>query len=343
MLTVTKIIRGVVESGGYTITSAITQWDYGWQFIPEIDDLPPTYRLDFSNDEHHGTALPVYCGSEGGEVPEELIDTGKDIFVWFFYIGDDFGKSEYKWRIPNKCKPKTEQDEPTPSQQSSIDQAISVVNDAVETVEQKASEADQSERSASDDADRAERARTGAETAQGKAEEAQESAERAKGDAETSERNASESERKAKGYAETASEKADSIHSMTASAQTLPAGSSASASYDAQTGVMTFGIPKGDKGDTGAKGEQGERGLTGPKGDKGDTGATGAKGEQGERGLTGPKGDKGDTGPAGPKGDTGATGPQGPQGDSYVLTAQDKADIADLVFAELPTAETGGF
>lgn len=72
-----KIIRGIVNSRGYTITSAITQWDYGYVFVPEFDDLPATYRLDFSNDEHHGTALPVYCGSEGGEVPEELIDTGK--------------------------------------------------------------------------------------------------------------------------------------------------------------------------------------------------------------------------------------------------------------------------
>ena len=113
-------------------------------FVPEFEDMPATYRLDFSNDEHHGTALPVYCGSEGGEVPEELIDTGKDIFVWFFYIGDGFGKSEYKWRIPNKCKPKTEQDEPTPSQQSSIDQLIVRSNEAVESAEQSASDASQS-------------------------------------------------------------------------------------------------------------------------------------------------------------------------------------------------------
>ena len=137
----TKIIRGIVNSRGYTITSAITQWDYGYVFVPEFEDMPATYRLDFSNDEHHGTALPVYCGSEGGEVPEELIDTGKDIFVWFFYIGDGFGKSEYKWRIPNKCKPKTEQDEPTPSQQSSIDQLIVRSNEAVESAEQSASDA----------------------------------------------------------------------------------------------------------------------------------------------------------------------------------------------------------
>ena len=168
-----KIIKGAVNGRGFTITSAITQWDYGWQFIPEIEDLPPTYRLDFSNEEKQGTALPVYCSTEGAEVPTELIDTGKDVWVWFVRIGDGFGITEYKWRVPNKCKPKTEQDEPTPSQQSSIDQAISVVNDAVETVEQKASEADQSSRSASADAERAEQAR---DDAQGYANNAQTSA-----------------------------------------------------------------------------------------------------------------------------------------------------------------------
>lgn len=35
----------------------------------------------------------------------------------------------------------------------------------------------------------------------------------------------------------------------------------------------------------------------------------------------------------------GAKGDKGDTGDDYVLTAQDKADIADLVLAELPTAE----
>ena len=90
---------------------------------------------------------------------------------------------------------------------------------------------------------------------------------------------------------------------------------------------------KGDKGDTGSQGPKGETGDTGatgpagPKGDKGDTGAQGVQGEKGETGAQGPKGDKGDTG------DTGATGPQGPQGvpgADYVLTAADKAEIAQM-------------
>lgn len=61
-------------------------------------------------------------------------------------------------------------------------------------------------------------------------------------------------------------------------------------------------------------------------------------------GKVGPKGDTGATGPQGPKGDTGATGPQGiqgPQGEpgnDYVLTIQDKTDIAGIVLSELPTA-----
>ena len=53
--------------------------------------------------------------------------------------------------------------------------------------------------------------------------------------------------------------------------------------------------------------------------------ANGAKGDKGDKGDTGPQGPKGD------KGDTGPAGPAGPQGNDYVLTAADKAEIAELV------------
>ena len=71
---------------------------------------------------------------------------------------------------------------------------------------------------------------------------------------------------------------------------TLPAGSSATATYDKSTGTLALGIPQGSKGDPG------------------DTGATGATGPQGEQGV------QGETGA------TGATGPQGPAGPANVLT-----------------------
>lgn len=104
---------------------------------------------------------------------------------------------------------------------------------------------------------------------------------------------------------------------------TLPAGSSATATYDKSTGTLALGIPQGNKGDTGATGATGPANvltigsvtsgkvasatITGEapnqvlnlvleKGDKGDTGekgATGDTGPQGEQGIQGPKGSPG--------------------------------------------------
>lgn len=102
---------------------------------------------------------------------------------------------------------------------------------------------------------------------------------------------------------------------------------------------------KGDKGDTGEKGEQGERG---PQGIQGETGLQGPKGDQGIQGVkgdTGEKGDKGDTGATGERGPQGEAGPQGPKGepgDDYVLTAQDKSDIAGLVDVPVDDVQING-
>lgn len=128
---------------------------------------------------------------------------------------------------------------------------------------------------------------------------------------------------------------------ISVSVTTLPAGSQATASYSKSTGVLSLGIPQGDKG---AKGDTGDTGATGPQGEQGKRGEQGKQGIQGVKGDTGPantltigtvtsgaeasatitgtapnqtlnlvleKGDKGDTGD---KGATGETGPQGKQG-----------------------------
>lgn len=60
------------------------------------------------------------------------------------------------------------------------------------------------------------------------------------------------------------------IENLSVVVNTLPAGSSATASYN--SGVLTLGIPRGDKGDEGDKGDTGDKGDKGDKGDTGDTG-----------------------------------------------------------------------
>lgn len=145
-------------------------------------------------------------------------------------------------------------------------------------------------------------------------------------------------------FVATVREDVETVTGMTATAETLPAGSSATASYS--DGVLSLGIPKGDtgpagpqgiQGEAGPQGIQGERGPQGPQGETGETGATGATGPQGPQGIQGERGPKGDTGatgpvgPQGPKGDTGATGPQGPKGDTGdVSQAQLDAAVSDL-------------
>lgn len=121
----------------------------------------------------------------------------------------------------------------------------------------------------------------------------------------------------------------NTVLGMTAEAETLPEGSEATAAWDGETGVLSFGIPvgaTGARGPQGPQGVQGIQGIQGERGPKGDTGATGA---------TGP------TGPQGPRGPQGETGPAGPQGDAYVLTAADKVEIRDAVYAMIQTAEGG--
>lgn len=80
-------------------------------------------------------------------------------------------------------------------------------------------------------------------------------------------------------------------------------------------------------------GKPGPQGEQGPKGDKGDTGPIGPAGPQGEQGVQGPAGPVGPQGAQGEQGEQGLQGPAGPQGEpgnDYVLTDNDKQEIAIL-------------
>ena len=79
---------------------------------------------------------------------------------------------------------------------------------------------------------------------------------------------------------------------------------------------------KGEKGDKGAKGDTGSTGPKGAKGDKGDRGAPFTYADFTAAQLAALTGPKGDTGPQGEKGD---------KGDGYILTDEDKGEIAARV------------
>ena len=153
-----KIIRGVVSNGRYTVTAPIVKEDYGLYLQIEGVELPQTYEVDFSNSEHNGTSVTMIGNSDGVLIPSQFISSGKDVFAFLYHVGEDFGRTVYKFRIPNKLRPDRTEETPTPEEQSVIDQAISALNSAVAQTAQDVIDADASAQSASADADRAEQA-----------------------------------------------------------------------------------------------------------------------------------------------------------------------------------------
>ena len=105
---------------------------------------------------------------------------------------------------------------------------------------------------------------------------------------------------------------------------TLPAGSSATATYDKSTGTLALGIPQGNKGDTGATGATGPANvLTIGSVTSGKVASATITGEAPNQvlNLVLEKGDKGDTGDTGPQGEQGIQGPQGnPGADAPTIT-----------------------
>lgn len=155
-----KIIRAVVGSGRYTETAAITKEDYGRILKIEGIELPETYEIDFSNDRKEGTSVTMIGNADGVLIPQQFIKSGKDIYAFYYHVGEDYGKTTYIFHIPNRVRPDRTNETPEPEQQSVIDQTIAALNDAVETTSKSASDAansagaaEQSASSAKNDAD----------------------------------------------------------------------------------------------------------------------------------------------------------------------------------------------
>lgn len=162
---VSKVIYGRIGPRGTYTVGEITEEDYGAVFqMPDLD-LPAAYNVDFSNNPHAGTALTVIGNEDGAEIPKDLIDTGRDVYAYLYWVGEGFGKTAFSFRIRNNRRPKRGHPAPDPEQQSVIDQTIAALNTAVASThadaEQTASDAERAETAR----EAAESARDGAETA----------------------------------------------------------------------------------------------------------------------------------------------------------------------------------
>ena len=130
MIDTSKVIHAPVGGGRYTVTAPIVKEDYGLYLKIEGLELPSTYEVDFFFFFHNGTSVTMIGNSDGVLIPSQFISSGKDVFAFLYHVGIDFGRTVYKFRIPNRVRPDRTNEQPTPEEQSVIDQTISALNEA---------------------------------------------------------------------------------------------------------------------------------------------------------------------------------------------------------------------
>ena len=130
-----------VEFKGQTLTDTrpLFQYDYG-QKIKFVDlTLPSSYEVHFSNYDNN-ESITMIGDSTGVLIPDELLQTGLNIYVWV-YLHDytDDGETEYSCIIPVYRRAKPSNQEPTPVQQDTITQTLARMNAAASTCTEESS------------------------------------------------------------------------------------------------------------------------------------------------------------------------------------------------------------
>ena len=228
-----NVVSAYLGNSRTATTAARYQWNYGQVLRINGIDLPHSFQVHFSNTPKVGTAT-TSIGTDGEVViPDAYLTTGKTVYAWIFlHDTETDGETMYAITIPVIPRPQPTDEEPTPVQQSEINQLIDALNSGVDKAETAA--------------DSAEAARTAAETAEGESAASATTAAQKASEAAISAGNAEHSAQAAAGSASNASQSAtDAAASASDAAQSATeAETSADRAEQAagQSGYMFFYI-----------------------------------------------------------------------------------------------------
>ena len=192
-MSVSRVIEVSFGGGSIAYVKVDTAYFYnnGIIFKPTDIDLPASYQVHWADSPQASSTLETIGTAEGAPIPDDLWNRSRVIYGWIYlHPTEDSGITYKEVRIYKNVRAGLpDGTEPTPAEQSTIDQLIGALNTAVEQTGEDAESASQSAQSASDDADRAESARNAAQgyvsTVQGYANSAQTSASQASASAGT--------------------------------------------------------------------------------------------------------------------------------------------------------------
>lgn len=126
-----NILRVKFNKETQIVSSPLYQYDYGQKVRIFGLNLPAHYEVHFSNYER-GDATVVLGSLNEFDIPDMYLQSGRDIYIWIYlHTGNNDGETEYQITIPIIKRAKPTDEEPTPEEQSIIDQTIIALNNAV--------------------------------------------------------------------------------------------------------------------------------------------------------------------------------------------------------------------
>ena len=128
-----NIISAYLHNRNNCTTQTVYQYNQGMILQIIGPELPTAYEVDFANSTT-GQSITQIGGADGVTIPDQFFIPGSMIHAWVVLTGADYVVTRYHIMIPISPRAVRTSDEPTPSQQGAIDQAIAALNNAVDAV-----------------------------------------------------------------------------------------------------------------------------------------------------------------------------------------------------------------
>lgn len=130
-----KIIEVYPRAGKTPHTAPVWQYDYGQIIHINGIELPASYKAEFSNTTR-GDAIATVQTTDEITIPAQFLESGAAVYIWLVVVDESSRTTEYALIVPVAARAKPTDEEPTPEEQSEIDQTLAALNSGVSQVEQ---------------------------------------------------------------------------------------------------------------------------------------------------------------------------------------------------------------
>ena len=134
-----NIIQVLPQPGVTVHTAPVWQYDSGQVLRINGIALPASYKAEFSN-TGRGDAISTVQTTAEILIPAHFLTSGSPVYIWLVVVDEQSRTTEYALQVPVAPRAKPIYTEPTPEEQTAMDQALAALNAGVAEVRDAARE-----------------------------------------------------------------------------------------------------------------------------------------------------------------------------------------------------------